>query len=309
MVNVKYQRLHLTSPTFAPLQHHTTRHYFSAPDSRTFLFSLSTAIMVSYKKITMHYLDEVYTTSINSAMAEGDEIYQALRDVFSSEIHESWHIVIQDMQHDNELVRLHYNTLKQGRDYLITISPERLQGAGTSSAATRKTAENIAVILDHWKLTEASLIFPPSIAPRVQNGHGNYPTASDPDTLPQDPYLWPTRLTSELRKLSVRSQNMHDTAMEFLLNAVLARHDREERAVKHATTGDIKIAIQNRIQQVADRAVAELPEEKAATETYAGGLGESLPDVTEEAVEEVGELATYELKTAFVDWESLKRDR
>ncbi|KAH7392962.1 hypothetical protein BKA66DRAFT_567687 [Pyrenochaeta sp. MPI-SDFR-AT-0127] len=259
----------------------------------------------------MRYHDEIYTASVHSQMAEGNEIYQALRDTFRGKIGGFLHIIIHDPQHDNELVRLHYQALKEGREYLVTTSSVRMQGAGTASPATQKTAANLSIIMGHWELTDASLIFPPSIAPRVHDNHGRYPTTSNYDTLLEDPYRWPNRFCDELRRLSSRSENRHADAMHLLLGVVQARHEREEHGVRQVTTGDIRIAVQRRIQQLADLALAEMPEEKEATQTFAGGMGESLAEIAQMAVEEgdeeIQELTMYDLKTTLVDWESFKR--
>ncbi|KAF1844726.1 uncharacterized protein K460DRAFT_365670 [Cucurbitaria berberidis CBS 394.84] len=236
------------------------------------------------KIITMLEGDDTYHATITSIMAEGDEIYNALRGAFFGKIGPGLSIIIYHPTRD-EKVRLHYPSLKEGQTYRIATATERQQGVGSAaSGGTQKTLRHIAVIQEHWKLADASHIVPYEIAPRLPDELGRLPIASMGEGgVLQDPHLWPARLADELRKLSGRSVDRQAVAIQYLTAAVQARHERDDSGLWQMTSGDIKDAVRRMTESIADQAYGELPEEKAYTETYAGGLAEAAMQALDEA--------------------------
>lgn len=250
--------------------------------------------------------DKTFIVDLNSTMSE-DNIYDAMHSQLSHDFN-SMQFIVWDAKY-NKKARLHYHELEEGREYHITTCTARAHGPGTASKGMEKNLTNLGIILGHWNLTDTSAILPPSIAPRVPNILAVSLSTTDSDSALEDPTRWPRRLIEELRKLSNQTQGRHPEAMQFLLAAVQARYSRDQDPVPQVTSGDIRFAVQKRVQalgSVADRALGELPEEKAMTEIFAGGLSEGLEQaVSETVVVEV--VPTYEMATSLVDWESLQR--
>lgn len=199
--------------------------------------------MPNIKLIKMRYNSATITASISSEMTDA-EIYRELHTAFINTVG-SYHIVIID-PYRNILATLAYTELKEGTVYIITTSAERIQGAGTASRASKTTLANLAIVMQDWRLAHAGQIFPVDIAPRTVNAEGKQPLLGDlQHTGLLEPELWSARFTSELRRLSRRSQGMHVEIMHLVRWEIEGRHEREESPVKYVTTIDLKNTVQH----------------------------------------------------------------
>lgn len=167
-------------------------------------------------------------------------------------------------------MHLSYNVLKEGKPYLVGTSLQPIQGAGTMSTASQRTADYVAIIMKHWGLSDPSAILPSNIAPRAPSGI---------DVLLKAPHLWPYRFTQELRKLSGRTKGRQDHAIALLCAVVEARQLEDPFGVQEASTGGIRKVVKEMGRQ---KAWGELAEEKEASETFGGevvGMRDALEEV------------------------------
>lgn len=222
---------------------------------------------VTSKTITMNLNFCLYTAVVSSSMAEGVEIYVALRSAFASILPPDLHIIIYHPERD-EKVRLAYSALREGSVYRIVIADAPAQGAGMSSSGTVKTRANIDAVRESWELPAWHEILPSSIAP------------------PGEPYTWPRRISEALRSFAGKTKFRHEAAVWFLVNEVEGRCAREEDSPAQLTAGDVhrasqRMAMTQHNAREALVAIAEGP----MTQTFVGGLGAALAEVEKEEKE------------------------
>jgi len=222
------------------------------------------------KFIMMRFGDDVYWGQVSSSLKEGDETYNALRATFSGVLEPTQDIIIWHPERD-EKVCLDYHHLVEGPTYRIEATfGGRQQGSGAEASGGYKKAQQcLEAIRKHWELGDDGEILPAWIAPR--NGEGNL-------VAPRD---WPARFAGEVRKLSGHSVGRYQVAMGYLVAAVEARRERGEYPGE-VTSGDCKTAMARMMTGTADQAYAQLPEEIAATQMFAGGLAEAAQQALEE---------------------------
>jgi hypothetical protein len=213
--------------------------------------------MVSTKFITLRYGEITMTAPIESDMGE-DEIYdELLSTLYINSIDiGNYHIVVMDPARNNKKVYLHYQHLKQGKLYLLGTSSERIQGAGTQSSASQRTVHSLTVVQKHWGLEAPTDIFPVDMAPRAT------------------PDKWPCQFVEELRKLSLRTINMHQHAIGLLRVQVGAGDNWQEDATKEVTSSNIRGAVKEHMRLMAQQS-GELLEDMEDTTAFVGGLAEA----------------------------------
>jgi hypothetical protein len=226
-------------------------------------------LTMSSKILTLRYNDNVFSKRIAADMTE-DEIYKELREaVWEDHIDiGDFAITIMDPTRNNELVYLEYTRLKTNITYEIGTSVHRIQGPSTMSKSSQRTAKNLAVIQEHWGLTDPTHIFSPELSPGEAN-----------------PYNWPYCFTDTLRTLSGRTQGQHEEAMALLEAQAKARDMREDEAVRGVTSDDIRRAVKTRAKTVAEKAneLVEEEEDRVNTAVFSGGLGLAAEQALEES--------------------------
>jgi hypothetical protein len=216
---------------------------------------------VTSKTITMVLNFAIYTATVSSSMAEGPEVYVALRSAFASILPPHLHIIVYHPTRD-EKVRLAYSTLKEGGAYRIVVATSPAQGAGPSSSGTVKTRANIGQVRESWELLVSHEILPSSIAP------------------PGEAYTWPRRISDALRSFAGKTKGRYEAAVWFLVNEVEGRCAREEDSPPQLTAGDVRRASQRMgMSQHNAREALEMVAEAPMTKTFVGGLGEALAEV------------------------------
>jgi len=235
--------------------------------------------MTNTKRITLHYGDKTGHATIASNMT-ADQIYDALYNAVGYFIG-PYDIAVVDAAHD-EKVYLSYTTLKEGRAYRAKKATSQAQGEGSGSRTSQRIAENIAKILEHWKLQHVGQIFEGhwDIAPKMQ------------------PHEWSRGFSQELRIFAKQTQGRHSEAMRLLVGENENRQENEEDAVVEFTTVDIKNAMSEKTRRVAIGAWIEVEEhgERMATKVFAGGWSEGLDSV--QTAETTAEETTAEETTA-----------
>jgi hypothetical protein len=176
--------------------------------------------MFNSKPLNILYNAVTYSNSISSTMND-PQVYEYLC-TYHFPLIKASHITIR--KPFGKLAQLSYDTLKAGTVYTIATSAERVQGAVPTSAASQRTAQNLAVICAHWGLQYARDIFPlvrgvwegVSVVPRTRNEENKLPsTMSDFDTPLSEPKLWGRRFTEQPRVRSLRTKGRHEVALRL----------------------------------------------------------------------------------------------
>ncbi|KAF2033509.1 hypothetical protein EK21DRAFT_108978 [Setomelanomma holmii] len=106
---------------------------------------------------------------------------------------------------------------------------------------------------------------------------------------------WPCKFADELRKLSLRTQNRHSEAVQWLRERMKARQEWKEDAMEEVTTGDIRWVMKEHERMEAQREatlrgtaqqVKELVEDQDDTAIFAGGLAQAAEQALEESSSE-----------------------
>jgi hypothetical protein len=213
---------------------------------------------------------DVHYATITSTMKEGNDIYDALRGALRGKIGPLHNIIVWHPTLKQK-VRLDYKHLQSDVAYRIEVTlGGRQQGPGVSaSGGYKKVQKYTKAIREYWQLGDDSEILPEDIAPRDREGNLVAPCN------------WPARFTVEVRKLSEHSVRRHEVALGYLVAVVEARRERGEYP-REVTSGDCKAAMAWMMASTADQAYAQLPEERADTRLFAGGLAEAAQQALEE---------------------------
>ncbi|KAF2855060.1 hypothetical protein T440DRAFT_539165 [Plenodomus tracheiphilus IPT5] len=206
------------------------------------------------KEITLQCGILDITASISRDMADGDEIYAALRKAFRGGLHEDLYIGVR--------------TPGEHRTYTVTTSLEPIHIPAPVPKGARNIANNLAIIAEHWGLADASTIFPPDIAPPKPGIYEGYEKVG---LHPQDPTNWSRNFVEDLKKLSFRTKGRYAEAMQLIIAAMHARYKKMQYPDWPVQTDDIRKALRKHRENMADAALEMMPEEKESTEMFAGG--------------------------------------